>query len=242
MTAGLTKRQAQVLSFVKRYVPAHGGVAPSLDDIRNELGLRAKSGVHRMVEALIKRGLLSNIKGTHRSLSVLDPAAAFSVSGVYLTLVAELASAANVGTRDVIELAVLEYAINHPLQGETKMNAFTERTLTDGHYPTTPGYKTDGTSKEAAEAASGGAPRLRAEALGHVVDRPSTADEIAAALRKSVLAVRPRVTELKKFAMIAEHRDDAGKKVRRQNESGCWATVWEATERGRAALAAGTIA
>lgn len=54
-----------------------------------------------------------------------------------------------------------------------------------------------------------------------------TADEVAARLRLSVLAVRPRVSELRKAGMIA----DAG--ARRPNRSGRSAMVLRITEAGR---------
>lgn len=49
-----------------------------------------------------------------------------------------------------------------------------------------------------------------------------TADEIASALNKSILTIRPRVAELAKEGLI----EDTG--IRRENDSGKLATVWKA--------------
>jgi hypothetical protein len=63
---------------------------------------------------------------------------------------------------------------------------------------------------------------LRAEVLQYFRDHRegATADEVAYALKESILAVRPRVCELHKMGKIA----DSG--VRRENASGRSAIVW----------------
>ena len=87
-------------------------------------------------------------------------------------------------------------------------------------YPTTAGYKDGTTSKAAAESMAKTLPRLRAMVKGAFKQGPATADEIAATLDISRLAVRPRVTELAKQGIIAETGE------RRPNESGRSAKVW----------------
>jgi len=68
-------------------------------------------------------------------------------------------------------------------------------------YPNTPGYKVEGTSQEAAEhmLTSGQANILRVRCAEYVKSRKvlgSSADECAAAIGESVLAIRPRFSEL----------------------------------------------
>lgn len=64
--------------------------------------------------------------------------------------------------------------------------------------------------------------RLRQAVLRTVNDRgPSTADEIAEALGETVLAIRPRVTELGQDGLLF----DTGN--RRRNTSGRMARVWD---------------
>jgi predicted ArsR family transcriptional regulator len=66
------------------------------------------------------------------------------------------------------------------------------------------------------------APTLRAKALEVLRSEAMTADEIAGRLNRSVLAIRPRVTELFKMGKI----EDTGQ--RRANASGRRAVVWRA--------------
>jgi repressor LexA len=54
----LTHMQAQCLDFIDRFQKDNQGVSPSFDEIRQELGLASKSGVHRLVAALKERGRL----------------------------------------------------------------------------------------------------------------------------------------------------------------------------------------
>lgn len=89
-------------------------------------------------------------------------------------------------------------------------------------YPTVPGAKTSGTSQAAAEAMRPRAGILRAKVLACLKDRALTADECADVLRETVLAIRPRFSELRALGQII----DTGE--RRQNDSGRSAIVWRA--------------
>ena len=89
-------------------------------------------------------------------------------------------------------------------------------------YPRSPGYRARSTSKAAADSMASRAGTLRAEVLRIILRSPSTADEAAFDLRESVLAIRPRVTELARLGAII----DSG--VKRQNISGRNAIVWKA--------------
>lgn len=64
-------------------------------------------------------------------------------------------------------------------------------------YPETAGYKTAGTSADAANAieSSGNAARLRNAVLSYYAHNVGTADEAAAYLGESPFSVRPRVSE-----------------------------------------------
>jgi predicted ArsR family transcriptional regulator len=90
------------------------------------------------------------------------------------------------------------------------------------NYPETPGYKKAGTSKDAADSMREKAPTLRDRVLEHLTCVPDTADGCAYVLGKTIMAVRPRLSELFKLGKIA----DTGKTE--PNESGRMATVWRA--------------
>ena len=97
-------------------------------------------------------------------------------------------------------------------------------------YPETPGYKTDGTSREAASKADRFAGNLRELAYAAIVGagvRGKTADEVAAQLGKTVLAIRPRVSEL-----VAQNRIEKSG-ARRTNVSGMTADVYIQKQRAK---------
>ncbi len=89
-------------------------------------------------------------------------------------------------------------------------------------YPSQPGFKRSGTSRAAAEKIAPRAPTLRDMALRLMMDAALTADEVAAKLGKSVLSIRPRLSELNRMGLIY----DTGRT--RKNESGVSATIWRA--------------
>lgn len=92
------------------------------------------------------------------------------------------------------------------------------------HYPDRPGFKEATTSRDAAEAVTPSANERRAMVLAEIKKSTGgmTADEVAQRLDLSVLAIRPRVSELKASAKIVATGE------RRPNASGLKAKVWRA--------------
>jgi predicted ArsR family transcriptional regulator len=87
-------------------------------------------------------------------------------------------------------------------------------------YPARPGWKEDATSREAAEAIEPRTRTLRKAAYSFIRNHPGrTADEIANALGESPLAIRPRISELRRKGLIV----NAG---RGHNKSGKAAHRW----------------
>lgn len=64
----MTLMQEKALAFIRSYMAANGDVSPSYDEIMVGIGLRSKSGVHRIVQALLDRGHLHRENGHARSL------------------------------------------------------------------------------------------------------------------------------------------------------------------------------
>lgn len=87
-------------------------------------------------------------------------------------------------------------------------------------YPEIPGAKTSGTSQMAADDMRRHSTPLQEACLQALSAQPMTADECAMALGKSILAIRPRFSELRRLGKIT----DTGK--RRCNVSGKAANVW----------------
>lgn len=89
-------------------------------------------------------------------------------------------------------------------------------------YPASPGFKVSGPSEAAAAAIAPIAGTLRDQVL-MVIARSHhglTADEVAARLNKSILSVRPRVSELRRQGEIQQAP------ARGKNESGMTASIW----------------
>ncbi|MFN7174165.1 MAG: transcriptional repressor LexA [Thermaurantiacus tibetensis] len=66
----LTAKQHALLSFIAARLE-ETGVSPSFEEMKAALDLRSKSGVHRLVEALVERGFLRRLPNRARALEVL---------------------------------------------------------------------------------------------------------------------------------------------------------------------------
>lgn len=87
-------------------------------------------------------------------------------------------------------------------------------------YPRSPGFKEPTTSRDAAAAIAPRMGSLQASVLNMLATQPMTPDEAAAAIGCTVLAVRPRFSELSKIEKIVRTGE------RRANASGVKADVW----------------
>lgn len=70
----LTPKQQKLLAFIQDRL-ADGGVSPSFEEMKDALGLKSKSGIHRMISALEERGFLRRLPNRARALEVLKPIA-----------------------------------------------------------------------------------------------------------------------------------------------------------------------
>jgi repressor LexA len=66
----LTKKQHELLMFIKQRLAATGGVAPSFDEMKDALNLRSKSGIHRLISGLEERGFIRRLPHRARALEV----------------------------------------------------------------------------------------------------------------------------------------------------------------------------
>lgn len=65
----LTQKQRDLLILIHERL-AKGDVAPSFDEMRESLGLKSKSGIHRLISALEERGFLERLPNKARALHV----------------------------------------------------------------------------------------------------------------------------------------------------------------------------
>ncbi len=66
----LTRKQYELLVFVNRHLQEHG-VSPSFDEMKAALGLRSKSGIHRLITGLEERGFIRRLAHRARALEVV---------------------------------------------------------------------------------------------------------------------------------------------------------------------------
>jgi repressor LexA len=68
--AMLTSKQHQLLLFIQKRLEENG-ISPSFDEMKDALGLKSKSGVHRLINALEERGFIKRMANRARALEVL---------------------------------------------------------------------------------------------------------------------------------------------------------------------------
>jgi repressor LexA len=66
----LTRKQHELLSFINQRL-AEGGVSPSFEEMKQALGLRSKSGIHRLISGLQERGFIRRLPHRARALEVV---------------------------------------------------------------------------------------------------------------------------------------------------------------------------
>ena len=66
----LTTKQKELLMFIHERLK-ETGVPPSFDEMKEALGLKSKSGIHRLITGLEERGFLRRLPHRARALQVL---------------------------------------------------------------------------------------------------------------------------------------------------------------------------
>ncbi len=66
----LTKKQHDLLVFIHDYT-SKTGLSPSFEEMKEGLELRSKSGIHRLINALVERGFLQRLPNKARALEVV---------------------------------------------------------------------------------------------------------------------------------------------------------------------------
>jgi repressor LexA len=66
----LTQKQKELLLFINERMRAEG-VPPSFDEMKDALELKSKSGIHRLITALVERGFIRRLPHRARAIEVL---------------------------------------------------------------------------------------------------------------------------------------------------------------------------
>ncbi len=66
----LTRKQNELLLYINRHL-TEKGVSPSFDEMKEALGLKSKSGIHRLITGLEERGFIKRLAHKARALEVI---------------------------------------------------------------------------------------------------------------------------------------------------------------------------
>src|SRR5919108_1126449 len=66
----LTRKQRELLQFIQERL-GDTGISPSFDEMKDALGLKSKSGVHRLITGLEERGFIRRLPHRARALDVV---------------------------------------------------------------------------------------------------------------------------------------------------------------------------
>ena len=66
----LTPKQLELLKYIEGHVRKRG-VSPSFDEMKDALGLKSKSGIHRLITGLEERGFIRRLPHRARALEIL---------------------------------------------------------------------------------------------------------------------------------------------------------------------------
>ena len=66
----LTKKQRELLLFVEERI-SQSGITPSFEEMKKKVGLKSKSGIHRLISALEDRGFIKKLPFKARAIEIL---------------------------------------------------------------------------------------------------------------------------------------------------------------------------
>src|SRR5690606_9233780 len=102
----LTPKQHELLHFIQQRLDA-SGISPSFEEMKEALGLKSKSGIHRLISALEERGFLRRLPNRARALEVLklpEAARAKAPSDHNVLPLRKPAAARPIAANDIIEV------------------------------------------------------------------------------------------------------------------------------------------
>jgi len=78
----LTRKQLELLKYIEKRISSDG-VSPSFEEMKRELNLRSKSGIHRLISALEERGFIRRLAHKARALEVIKLPETASANDIY---------------------------------------------------------------------------------------------------------------------------------------------------------------
>tara|TARA_B100000029_G_scaffold495155_1_gene559824 strand:- start:844 stop:1479 length:636 start_codon:yes stop_codon:yes gene_type:complete len=66
----LTKKQKILFDYLDKYIDG-SGISPSFEEMKQAIGLKSKSGIHRLITSLEERGYIKRIKHKARAMEII---------------------------------------------------------------------------------------------------------------------------------------------------------------------------
>ena len=119
----LTQKQMQLLQLIAQRLN-ETGVPPSFEEMKVELGLRSKSGIHRLITALEDRGFIRRLPNRARAIEILQMPKLIDTSGAIDAGVGESGESGGSGSGDADDAgANLRLVHNKVSQKDTSVRA-----------------------------------------------------------------------------------------------------------------------
>ena len=67
----LTKKQKELYDYLVLRI-GEDGYSPSFEEMKKHLGLKSKSGIHRLISALEERGYIRRLPYRHRAIEIVS--------------------------------------------------------------------------------------------------------------------------------------------------------------------------
>jgi len=93
MPVTLYRRQKQILDFIKQYIQKNG-LAPTLTEIANALGVSSLATVHEHLKAMEKKGVIKRFNGSVRGIEIVDDLSPAQQTGVDVPVLGFIAAGA----------------------------------------------------------------------------------------------------------------------------------------------------
>lgn len=70
---GLTPRQNELLTFISAFKAERGRASPSLDEMKEFMGVSSRSAASRLIDKLEERGCIRRVRYLRRSIEIIEP-------------------------------------------------------------------------------------------------------------------------------------------------------------------------
>ncbi len=135
----LTRKQMELLDFIKGRMD-RDGVPPSVDEMKEALDLRSKSGIHRLITALEERGFIRRLAHRARALEIIKLPEAMEKPGFNPKVIQ--------GDRPVVPKGAMDIAAVHamelPVMGRIAAGVPIEAISEVSHHVAVPGSMLSG--------------------------------------------------------------------------------------------------